>query len=334
MDKVFIIAEAGINHNGNLDNAKKLIDVAFDAGADAVKFQTFKSENVISEIAPKAEYQKITTGAEESQLEMARKLELSFRDFEELADHCRHRGILFLSTPFDLECVDFLVGLGIDYLKIPSGEVTNLPYLRKMGSFNKKIILSTGMMNLGEIETALNILIGSGTKREQITVLHCNTDYPTPMRDVNLNAMITIRDAFKVNVGYSDHTLGIEIPIAAVALGAKIIEKHFTLDKSMVGPDHTASLAPLELKSMVTAIRNLEEAMGSGIKRASPSESKNMPIARRSIVAAKDIKKGETFTEENITVKRPGTGISPMKWDDTIGKVASKNFDRDSLIEL
>lgn len=334
MSRVFIIAEAGINHNGSITNAKRLIDVATAAGADAVKFQTFKAEKVISKFAPKAEYQKKTTNPKESQLDMAKKLELSNSEFKELFDYCKKTGIIFLSTPFDLESIDFLVKLGLDTIKIPSGEITNLLFLRKIAGLGKKVIMSTGMSDMKEIETALNILTESGTKKEDITVLHCNTDYPTKMEDVNLFAMITIRDAFKVKVGYSDHTLGIEIPIAAVALGAMVIEKHFTLDRNMDGPDHRASLIPAELKAMIKAIRNIEKAMGDGIKEASESESKIKPIARRSIVAARDIKKGDVFTEENITVKRPGTGISPMEWDKIIGTNAKKNFSRDEIIEL
>lgn len=323
-----------MNHNGSLDLAKKLVDVAADAGADAVKFQTFKADKVVSKYAPKADYQKFTTDSRESQLDMARKLELSQKDFRELAEYCTHRRINFLSTPFDFESIDFLVEIGLDTFKIPSGEITNLPYLRKIGSLGRKLIMSTGMANLHEVREALDILTRSGTDKAKITVLHCNTEYPTKMEDVNLMAMITIKKEFSVAVGYSDHTLGIEVPIAAVTLGARIIEKHFTLDKNMSGPDHGASLNPYELKEMVKAIRNIEEAMGGGIKKPSFSERKNINIVRRSIVAARDIKQGEIFTEENITVKRPGTGISPMMWDKILGQTAKRDFSADMQIEL
>jgi N,N'-diacetyllegionaminate synthase len=267
MSKVFIIAEAGINHNGSIEIARKMIDVGVSAGADAVKFQTFKAEKLVSKFALKAEYQKQTTKAEESQLEMVKKLELNFNDYKELKKHCEEKGIIFLSSPFDLESIDFLNEIGLEIFKIPSGEIDNLPYLRKIGSFGKKIILSTGMSNLKEIEDALNILVNTGTRKENITVLHCNTEYPTPFKDVNLLAMLTIKNAFNVSVGYSDHTLGIEVPIAAVALGATVIEKHFTLDRNMEGPDHRASIEPEELKAMIKAIRNIEKALGNGIKK-------------------------------------------------------------------
>ena len=332
-NKTFIIAEAGVNHNGSLELAKKMIDAAVEAGADAVKFQTFKAERVVSRYASKAEYQKKTTTADESQLEMIKKLELDAAAHQTLIDYCKKKNIRFLSTPFDLESIDLLNELGLDIFKIPSGEITNLPYLRKIGALKKEIILSTGMANLGEIEDALDVLTGAGTKLKDITVLHCNTEYPTPIEDVNLKAMLTIKAAFLgVNIGYSDHTLGIEIPIAAVAMGATIIEKHFTLDKNMTGPDHKASLEPDELKAMVRAIRNIEKALGNGIKKPSPSELKNKPIVRKSIVAARDISKGEPFTEENLTVKRPGTGISPMRWDEVVGQSASKDYKQDDLI--
>ena len=313
MEKVFIIAEAGVNHNGSIELAKKLIDRAAEAGADAVKFQSFKAKNLVTKTAKKAEYQETTTGIAENQFQMIKKLELDYEKHGELMNYCQEKGIMFLSSPFDLESIDLLHKLELEIFKIPSGEITNLPYLRKIGKLKKKVILSTGMSTLGDIEQALEILRENGT--DDITVLHCNTEYPTPMKDVNLNAMKTIRDAFKVEVGYSDHTLGIEIPIAAVALGATIIEKHFTLDKTMEGPDHRASLEPNELKAMVTAIRNIENAMGDGVKKLTESESKNIKIARKSIVASQNIKKGEVFTEENLTVKRPGDGISPMIWD-------------------
>ncbi|WDN89414.1 N,N'-diacetyllegionaminate synthase [Desulfosarcina sp. BuS5] len=332
-NKIFIIAEAGVNHNGSLELAKKMIDVAAEASADAVKFQTFKAEKVVGRFAPKAEYQKKATNADESQLGMIKKLELDAAAHHMLIDYCAKKNIRFLSTPFDLESIDLLNELGLDIFKIPSGEITNLPYLRKIGKLKKKVIMSTGMSDLGEIEDALLILMKAGTSAENITVLHCNTEYPTPIEDVNLKAMQMIGAAFPgIKIGYSDHTLGIEIPIAAVAMGATIIEKHFTLDKNMSGPDHKASLEPDELKAMVCAIRNIEKALGAGIKKPSPSELKNKPIARKSIVAAKNIHKGESFTEENLTVKRPGTGISPMRWDEVIGQIAQKNYEEDELI--
>jgi len=334
MNRVYIIAEAGINHNGSVTIAKKMIDVAVDAGADAVKFQTFRAEKVVSRYAPKAEYQKHTTGEEESQLEMAKKLELSHKHFKELAEYCKVKKIQFLSTPFDFESIDFLVGIDVDIFKIPSGEITNLPYLRKIGTLNKKLIMSTGMADLAEIEDAIKILTNSGTNRDHITILHCNTEYPTPHEDANLLAMIAIKEAFALNVGYSDHTLGTDVAVGAVALGAQVIEKHFTLDKTMEGPDHKSSLEPKELKQMVIAIRNMERALGDGIKRASLSEIKNRPIVRRSIVAIRNIKKNEVFTEENVTAKRPGTGISPMCWDSVIGTIAKRDFLEDELIEL
>jgi N,N'-diacetyllegionaminate synthase len=333
-NKTFIIAEAGVNHNGSIEIAKKMIEVAKECGADAIKFQTFKAEKVISKYAPKAEYQKQTTGETDSQLEMVKKLELSFDDFVALKEYCDKLNIMFLSTPFDFESIDFLNDLGLEIFKIPSGEITNLPYLEKIGKLGKKVILSTGMADLGEIEDALDILTSCGTKKEDITILHCNTEYPTPYEDVNLLAMLTIKEAFKVKVGYSDHTLGIEIPIAAVALGASVIEKHFTLDKNMEGPDHKASLEPHELKAMIDAIRNIEKALGNGIKKPSKSELKNKDIVRKSIVAKREIKKGEIFTEDNITVKRPGTGISPMRWYEVLGKVAPKDYKEDELIEI
>jgi len=333
-NKTFIIAEAGVNHNGNIEIAKKMIEVAKQCGADAIKFQTFKSEQVISKYAPKAEYQKQTTGEIDSQLEMVKKLELSFDDFIALKEYCDELNIMFLSTPFDFESIDFLYNLGLEIFKIPSGEITNLPYLEKIGKLGKKVILSTGMADLGEIEDALDILISCGTRKEDIIVLHCNTEYPTPYEDVNLLAMLTIKEAFKVKVGYSDHTLGIEVPIAAVALGASVIEKHFTLDKNLEGPDHKASLEPHELKAMIDAIRNIEKSLGDGIKKPSKSELKNKYIARKSIVAKKEIKKGEIFTEDNITIKRPGNGISPMRRYEVLGKVASRDYKEDELIEL
>ena len=334
MNRTFIIAEAGVNHNGSLDIALQMVDVAAAAGADAVKFQTFKAEKVIAVHAPKANYQKETTDSGESQLEMVRKLELDETAHIRLLTRCQEKGIQFLSTPFDLDSIDLLVRLGLNIFKIPSGEITNLPYLRKLGALNKQLILSTGMADLGEIEDALGVLTDSGTPLENITVLHCNTEYPTPFEDVNLRAMQTIGHAFGVTTGYSDHTPGIEVAIAAVALGAAVIEKHFTMDRDFPGPDHKASLEPDELKAMVQAIRNIEKALGDGIKKPSPSEYKNKPIVRKSIVAARSIRRGETFTVENLMIKRPGTGISPMCWDDILKMKASKDFYEDEIICL
>lgn len=332
-DSVLIIAEAGVNHNGNIDLAKKLIDAAADAGVDYVKFQTFNSKKLVSKNAQKADYQKQNTkDLGESQLKMLQKLELSKENHLVLIEHCKTRKINFLSTAFDLDSVDFLEELKIDLWKVPSGEITNLPYLRKIGALGKPVIISTGMADMNEIEAAINTVAEAGTKLDDIIVLHCNTEYPTPMGDVNLRAMNSIKKKFNVPVGYSDHTLGIEIPIAAVALGAIVIEKHFTLDKTMEGPDHKASLEPFELKAMVAAIRNIEMAMGDGVKGPSPGEAKNKPIARKSIVASKDIAIGDILNEDNITVKRPGTGISPMKWDDITGTRATKIYQEDDLI--
>jgi len=332
MTKVFIIAEAGVNHNGCIETAKKLIDVAVEAGVDAVKFQTFKAENLVSKSAKKAEYQKQTTDGDESQFEMIKKLELDVDTHKELMDYCASQKIMFLSTPFDHDSIDLLDVLKLDIFKIPSGEISNLPYLRHIGSLNKQVILSTGMADLGEIEDALDILIAAGTAKEKITVLHANTEYPSPMEDVNLKAMQTIARAFNMDVGYSDHTLGIEVDIAAVAMGAKVIEKHFTLDRAMVGPDHKASLEPDELKAMVQGIRNIEKALGNGIKKPSKSERKNIVIARKSIVAKQDIKQGDTLSEKNIAIKRPGNGINPMRWDEMMGQIAQKNYKTDELI--
>ena len=332
MNKVFIIAEAGVNHNGSIERAKKLINVAVEANVDAVKFQTFKTELCISKNAQKADYQKQTTDVSESQFDMIKKLELDIEAHKELIAYCQVKNIMFLSTPFDHESINLLSDLGLDIFKIPSGEITNLPYLRHIGSLDKKIVLSTGMSKLGEIGNALDILINAGTSKDNITVLHANTMYPTPMEDVNLNAMLTIQKEFDVAVGYSDHTLGIEVDIAAVAMGASCIEKHFTLDKTMDGPDHKASLEPEELKSMVSAIRNVEKVMGSFEKKPSPSESVNIDIVRKSIVANQKISKGDILTDKNITIKRPGNGISPMQWDEVIGAVAVKNYKLDDLI--
>jgi len=332
MNKTFIIAEAGVNHNGSLEMAFQLIDVAVAAGADAVKFQTFKAEKVIAFNAPKAGYQKEATGSDGSQLEMVKKLELDETAHTRLYQYCQHKGIQFLSTPFELESIDLLYRLGLEIFKIPSGEITNLPYLRKLGALKKRLIMSTGMADLGEIEDALDVLTESGTPLENITVLHCNTEYPTPVEDVNLKAMLTIGHAFGVAVGYSDHTPGIEVAVAAVALGAAVLEKHFTLDRNLPGPDHKASLEPDELKAMVQAIRNIEKALGNGIKRPSPSEVKNKSIARKSLVATQPIKTGEQFSADNITAKRPGTGISPMRWDEVLGQAAQKDYKKDDLI--
>lgn len=332
MEKVFILVEAGVNHNGCLETAKKMIQVAKDSGADAIKFQTFKAEKLVSKFAEKAEYQKNNTQVIETQLEMIKKLELTFEDFRELKKYCEELGILFLSTPFDFDSIEFLKELKMEIWKIPSGEITNLPYLRKVGKIAKKIIISTGMCELFEIEEALNVLKASGVN--DIAILHCNTEYPTPMKDVNLRAMQTLKEKFNQKIGYSDHTLGIEVPIAAVALGAEIIEKHFTLDKSMIGPDHKASLNPIELKNMIDSIRNIETALGSANKFVTESELKNKNIARKSIVAKKNISQGEVFTEDNLAIKRPGNGISPMKWDEVVGKIAKKEFVEDELITI
>ncbi len=332
-EKVLIIAEAGVNHNGDINLAKKLIDAAANAGVDYVKFQTFNSKKLVSKNAEKATYQKENTQNEtESQLAMLQKLELSKEAHYELIEYCKSKNIKFLSTGFDLESIQFLNELNIDLFKVPSGEITNLPYLRIIGGLKKPVIISTGMADMKEIEDALQVVLNSGTSLDNVTILHCNTEYPTPMGDVNLTAMLSIKEKFNVAIGYSDHTLGIEIPIAAVALGAKVIEKHFTLDNTMEGPDHKASLNPVELKAMVDAIRNLEVALGDGVKAPSPSETKNKPIARKSLVANTDIKKGTIFTDENLTIKRPGTGISPMLWDSYIGKEATKDYQEDDLI--
>lgn len=333
-DKAIIIAEAGVNHNGDYDRAVAMVYAAKQAGADYVKFQTAVPELVISSIAPKAAYQKETTGEEESQLEMCRKIHLKLEDYGPLSELCREVGIGFMSTPFDLVSIDCLAPLGMDYWKIPSGEITNLPYLRKIGAKGEKVILSTGMSELDEVGKALQVLEEAGTPRSNVALLHCNTQYPTPFEDVNLRAMDALRSLHPGAVGYSDHTVGIEVPVAAVAMGAQIIEKHFTLDKSLPGPDHKASLDPTELAAMVSSIRHIEQAMGSAEKHVSPSERANIEVARKSIVAARDIAAGEEFTEENITVKRPGNGISPMLWDEVLGRKAPRAFVADSLITL
>lgn len=334
--KTIIIAEAGVNHNGIMENAYKLIDVAIEAKVDYVKFQSFKTELCISVDAKKAEYQiDNTKNTSETQFEMVKKLELSFEEQLKLVEYCKLKNISFFSTAFDLESLAFLKEIGLDLVKIPSGEITNLPYLRKAAQLFDKVILSTGMCTMKDIEEAINVFLKEGISKNNITILHCNTEYPTPMQDVNLKAMLAIKEHFGTDVGYSDHTLGIEVPIAAVALGAKVIEKHFTLDKTMAGPDHAASLEPKELKAMVKAIHNIDEAIsGNGIKEPSQSEIKNIEIARKSIVASKQISTGDIFTEENITVKRPGTGISPMKWDDVIGAIASKDYKLDDIIVI
>jgi len=329
---VFIIAEAGVNHNGSIELAYKLIDVASMSGANAIKFQTFKAENLVSKNAQKAEYQKQTTDPSESQFNMLKKLELDTNAHKRLIDYCKKKDIIFISTPFDHESIDLLNKLKLQIFKIPSGEITNLTYLRHIGSLNKKVILSTGMSDLKEIGDAIKILTNAGTLKENITVLHANTMYPTPMEDVNLRAMQTIQNKFDVAVGYSDHTLGIEVDIAAAAMGATIIEKHFTLDKTMDGPDHKSSIGPEELNSMVSSIRNIEKALGSSIKKPSKSEKPNIIMARKSIVASKSIKKGELFTVNNLTTKRPGTGLSPMGWDSIIGKVAKRDYQIDDLL--
>lgn len=330
--KTIIIAEAGVNHNGDLSLALELVEAAADSGADYVKFQTFQANKVVTNIAVKAEYQKKVDTEKESQLQMLKKLELPLNYHLKIIEHCKLKKIRFLSTAFDAQSFSFLMKQDLDYIKIASGEITNLPFLRIVGSKNKHVILSTGMSNLGEVEFALNVLESSGTKKSNITVLHCNTEYPTLMSDVNLNAMTTIANSFGVSVGYSDHTLGIEIPIAAVALGASVIEKHLTLNKNMTGPDHKASIEPDEFTKMCIAIRNIEKAMGDGIKRPSLSEIKNLCIARRSIVASKKIKQGEYFSLNNITVKRPGKGLSPIFWDQVIGQKSDNDYEVDDLI--
>lgn len=332
MSRVFVIAEAGVNHNGNIEIAKQLIDAASEAGADAVKFQTFQADSLVCRTAKKAEYQLETTDRTETQYDMLKKLELTPQMHRELIEHCLKRNIMFLSTPFDLESIKLLSELGMQIYKIPSGEITNLPYLREIAKQQKKIILSTGMSSMDEVKAAVNVLKNNGT--EELTLLHCNTQYPTPISDVNLLAMVKMREETGLPVGYSDHTQGIEVPIAAAALGAEVIEKHFTLDRKMEGPDHKASLEPQELMQMVVGIRKIESALGSKIKQVSESEKENLVIARRSIVAAMKIKKGEEFTEVNLTTKRPGDGINPMRWDEIIGIKANKSYEIDELIQI
>lgn len=336
MNRTIIIAEAGVNHNGSLDLAKQLVKKAFEAGVDYVKFQTFKSEKVVSKNAKKADYQIENTGKkEESQLEMVKKLELSYDDHQVLIDYCHELGIKFFSTAFDFDSIEYLHSLGLGLWKIPSGEVTNYPFLKRIAAYNEKTILSTGMCDMEDVRAAVNALYKNGLSKENLILLHCNTEYPTPFEDVNLKAMDALRKEFGVEVGYSDHTKGIEVPIAAVALGATVIEKHFTLDRTLPGPDHKASLEPDELKAMVSAIRNIEQAVGGdGTKHVSESERKNIAIARKSIVAACDIKVGDVFTENNLTVKRPGNGISPMRLEEVLGMKAKRNFNEDELIEL
>lgn len=332
---VLIIAEAGVNHNGSMEIAKQLVDVAVEAGVDIIKFQTFKAERLVSKTAKQAEYQKQNIGdGNDSQYEMLKKLELSEENHEELIAYCKEKGIRFWSTAFDFESMDYLHSLGLGLWKIPSGEITNYPFIRKIASYGEDVIMSTGMCETKDIQNAVNVLLRYGVRKEQITLLHCNTQYPTPYQDVNLNAMTSIKDEFDIQIGYSDHTSGIEVPIAAVALGAKVIEKHFTIDRNLPGPDHKASLEPHELKAMVSAIRHIEQALGDGIKRVSDSEKANISVARKSIVAACPIKKGEQLTEENLTVKRPGIGLSPMLWDKVIGTIAIKDYEEEDLILL
>jgi len=336
MGNVIIIAEAGVNHNGDIELAKKLIDVAVEAGVDYVKFQTFKSESLVSKSAKKATYQiENTKDTTENQFQMLKKLELSHEQHNELISYCKKKNISFFSTAFDLDSLTYLKELGLTMVKIPSGEITNLPYLRKAAALFSEVIISSGMSTMEDIKNAVKVFIEAGISKGRISILHCNTEYPTPMQDVNLHAMLSIQKEFGISVGYSDHTLGIEVPIAAVALGAKVIEKHFTIDRNLPGPDQLASLEPLELKAMVQAIRNIELAIsGNGIKQPSESEKKNIEIARKSIVAKTDIVKGEVFSDRNITTKRPGNGISPMRWDELIGQTAQKDFNADSLIEF
>lgn len=331
-NKIFIIAEAGVNHNGSFELAKRLVDKAVWAGADCIKFQTFNSKSLVSKNAKKAEYQKKTTDSNENQLEMLKKLELSKGKFIELRDFCNQKGIIFLSTPFDLESISFLSSIGVDTWKVPSGEITNYPFLKMIGQRKEKVIMSTGMSTIEEVRYAVGVLKKFGTT--DITLLHCTTEYPAPYDSVNLKAMQSLQKEFGFKVGYSDHTSGIEIPVAAVAMGATVIEKHFTLDKNMEGPDHKASLAPEELRQMVLSIRNVEAALGNGIKQPSEAEKKNIAITRKSIVAACDIKQGDVFTEQNLTTKRPGNGISPMRWEEIMGTKAVRNFMADELIEI
>lgn len=335
MAKTLIIAEAGVNHNGSSETARRLIDVAAEAGVDYVKFQTFKADRLVSASAPKAEYQRAAAQTPgETQYQMLKKLELSEELHFQLIDYCKRQGVKFFSTAFDLPSIDFLASLRLGLWKVPSGEITNYPYLKRIASRHEPVILSTGMCTWADIEAAVQVFLDEGLTRQQLTLLHCNTEYPTPMQDVNLRAMPALKERFGIETGYSDHTPGIEVPVAAVALGATVIEKHFTLDKTMEGPDHRASLEPHELKAMVRAIRNIEQALGSAEKEITPSEAKNRAVARKSIVAACLIRQGEVFTEANLTVKRPGTGVSPMRWNEIIGKQAARDYRPDELIEL
>lgn len=332
--KTLIIAEAGVNHNGDLNLARQLIEVAAASGADIVKFQTFRAERLVTRTAAKAAYQAETSGSGETQFQMLRRLELSAEDHVALIAHCAAHSIAFLSTAFDSESMDMLVSLGQTLFKVASGEITNLPYLRQIGALGGDVVLSTGMATLADIEAAIDVIEQSGTQRSRITVLHCTTEYPTPMDEVNLHAMQSIARAFGVNVGYSDHTPGIEVSIAAVALGASVIEKHFTLDRTLPGPDHKASLEPDELAAMVRGIRNIEIALGDGIKRPTPTEARNRPVARKSIVAARSIRAGELLTADALAIKRPGTGLSPMRWDEVVGRTAARDFAPDEPIDL
>jgi N,N'-diacetyllegionaminate synthase len=333
-NKTLIVAEAGVNHNGDLQMAKQLIDVAADAGADLVKFQTFSANRLVTAYAKKADYQKHTTDATESQFQMLHRLELDLEKHYILMEYCSKREVGFFSSGFDIQSVDLLLGLGQKYFKIPSGEITNLPYLRHIGALDRHILLSTGMATLGEVEAAIAALEMAGTARQNMVVLHCTTEYPAPMSEVNLRAMQSMGNALGVAVGYSDHTVGIEVSVAAVALGAQVIEKHFTLDRSLPGPDHKASLEPTELDALVKAIRNVETALGNGVKCPTPSELKNRPIARKSLVAAVPITRGEVFSMQNITAKRPGTGISPMRWDEILGRLAQRDYAANEQIDL
>ncbi len=334
MDKTFIIAEAGVNHNGDINLAYKLIDIAIDAGVDAVKFQTWKTENLLTKSVEKAEYQKELTGDDESQFDMIKKLELPFDDFRKLKEYCDSRNIEFMSSCTDNESLDFLIGIGLNKIKTSSADLTNYPFLKHIASYNKELIVSTGMATMDEIKATIKVLEDNGQSKEKITILHCNSEYPTPFSDVNLKAMLAIKDELNTSIGYSDHTEGIEVSIAAVSLGAKVIEKHYTIDKTMEGPDHKASLNPEELKTMVDSIRNIEKALGKKEKIVSQSEAKNIPIVRKSIVASCNINKGEVFSEKNITIKRPGTGISPMQWESVMGKIAKQDFNIDDLIKI
>lgn len=334
MEKVIIIAEAGVNHNGSFAMAKQLVDKAAEAKVDYIKFQTYKSEEVVTKKAEQAEYQKRASGKDETQFDLIKKLELSYDQFVILKSYCEEKGVKFLSTSTGAESVAFLHSLDLDMWKIPSSEVNNYPFLKRIASFNKKTIFSCGMSSLEDVRKAINVLFANGLARENLYLLHCNTEYPTPYQDVNLKAMVTMGREFGVKIGYSDHTLGVEIPIAAVAMGATMIEKHFTLNRNLEGPDHKASLEPDELCNMVKSIRNVEQALGDGIKRVSESESHNVLIARKSIVAAKPIKKGDMYTEDNITTKRPAGGINPMRWNEVLGQIAPKDFDIEDMIEL